>query len=117
MARIAQAYLSKRNEILRTQNLFGQHSTETASRGDGTSVLGEGLGRVLELVESPLQKMKRAGLGLLSQGLGRYAYTTLLSFLVYVLFKWVYMFYYMRAMWIYILHSIMYVLLLTVCAL
>jgi hypothetical protein len=51
VARIARAYLAQRR---------------LPGRG-----LADGLQQALEYIESPLDKMKRAGLGLLSKGFGR----------------------------------------------
>jgi hypothetical protein len=53
--------------VIRSQSLFGD--------GSGKSSIGreaDGLLAALEYVESPLDQMKRAGLGLISKGLGRW---------------------------------------------
>lgn len=69
VARITHAYLQRRAAIVRSRSLFA------ARDGEGEDEAGErdGLAEALEYIESPLEQMKRAGLGLLSKGLGRYA--------------------------------------------
>lgn len=57
VARIVQSYISHRAELL---------------HGDSGHSKRVPLEELFEFVESPLQQMKRAGLGLLSKGLGRY---------------------------------------------
>ena len=66
---MAQGYLQHRtNHYLTSGN--SSSGGGSGSGGNGPS-LSDPLVGVLEFVESPLQQMKRAGLGLLSQGLGR----------------------------------------------
>lgn len=69
MGRIAQGYLTHRAELLHSQQLFTNNKTGSARGGEGDS--GRVLNELFEFVESPLEKMKRAGLDLLSKGLGR----------------------------------------------
>jgi hypothetical protein len=52
--------------VLRSQSLFGDGSGKSSTGREA-----DGLLAALEYVESPLDQMKRAGLGLISKGLGR----------------------------------------------
>lgn len=67
IARLAQSFLAHRASSQQaSSNLFYAADTDT------TASLAAGvLPAVLEFIESPVQQMKRAGLGLLSMGLGR----------------------------------------------
>ena len=81
VARIAQAYLTRRGANQRAQSLFGGHietsggfsAVTSTSTGKAAAATQEEdpLVEVLEFIEGPLQQIKRAGLGLLSKGLGR----------------------------------------------
>jgi hypothetical protein len=66
LGRIVQACLFRRVEVLRSQSLFGDGSGKSSTGREA-----DGLLAALEYVESPLDQMKRAGLGLISKGLGR----------------------------------------------
>ena len=70
VARIAQCYLLQRQKqhYLQYPKQLQTGSNANAGASAGADPLTTG---VLELIESPMQQVKRAGLGLLSKGLGR----------------------------------------------
>jgi hypothetical protein len=68
LGRLVQGFLAQRLSSSAPSNLF--YNKEGVMNVNGTH-----LSAVLEYVESPLQQMKRAGLGLLSMGLGRYVFS------------------------------------------
>ncbi len=65
LARLAQGFLSHRTMAAASSHLFV--NKDNAVKDD----VGAYMPSVLEYIESPLQQMKRAGMGMLSMGLGR----------------------------------------------
>eukprot|EP01038_Epipyxis_sp_PR26KG_P007461 gene7461-10171_t len=70
VARLMKEYLSQR---VSKNNLFqAEHATHSNDESGGQHELC----KLLEYIESPIQKMKRAGLGMLSMGLGRLGFAS-----------------------------------------